>query len=167
MPKHSENPCSGGTYSASHYALHPKHHYWMAKALDAGCFSVCSVTRGEGEGAVVQAPMHPVASIGPHEISGSRDWLPLWFYWARPAQYSDCHLSSHRTLGLFLFPPHHHNTGHYTLKGAPQNNTKSQKPQRIIFLTHLIIISLAARLMTHRTISKMELSIWRSWAEIR
>ena len=29
--------------------------------------------------------MHPTDTIGPHEISGSRDGIPLWFYWARPA----------------------------------------------------------------------------------
>ena len=56
--------------------------------------------------------MHPTASIGPHEISGSRDWIPLWFYWgsgeaewARPASIFRLSFVIHITLGLFLLSP--------------------------------------------------------------
>ena len=74
---------------------------------DAG-LAICSVTVGGGRG----GGMHPTASIGPHEISGSRDWIPLWFYWgsgeaewARPASIFRLSFVIHITLGLFLLSP--------------------------------------------------------------
>ena len=77
---------------------------------DAG-LAICSVTVGGGRG----GGMHPTASIGPHEISGSRDWIPLWFYWESGeeservlVQYSDCHLSSTSRWDCFSSRPGNH-----------------------------------------------------------
>ena len=58
----------------------------------------------------------PTASIGPHEISLGRDNVLLRFYWPRPLQYSDCHLSSRARCDCF-----------------PARRAPHQRPARSIF----------------------------------